>query len=196
MVRWPAAEEAAAYAQTRPKLSVGLHVDLAESMHRLGGWAPLYQHVRLDDERAVAAEIERQLEAFRALLNRNPTHLDAHQHAHLEEPARSIMLALATELGVPLREFSPHVRYCGSFYGQTSDGSPLPDHITVDGLIGTLQTLLPGITELGCHPAAEADLDSMYREERERELRTLCDPTVRATVEAEGIELRSFAETS
>src|SRR5713101_9724313 len=88
MVRWPAAADAAAYAQERPELSVGLHLDLAEWAYRDGEWARLYEVVQGDDADAVAKEVERQAEAFRRLMGKNPTHIDSHQHAHRQEPAR------------------------------------------------------------------------------------------------------------
>ena len=42
MVRWPAAAAAAAYARAHHRLSVGLHVDLGESVYRAGHWVALY----------------------------------------------------------------------------------------------------------------------------------------------------------
>src|SRR6476619_4405845 len=73
MVRWPAAAEAVVEARSRPRLSVGLHVDLSE--WRLSGeeWVPIYQVVPGDDAAAVAAEIGNQLAAFRRLMGRGPT---------------------------------------------------------------------------------------------------------------------------
>ena len=38
MVRWPAAEQAAAYARQTPTLAVGLHADLGEWARRDGAW--------------------------------------------------------------------------------------------------------------------------------------------------------------
>ena len=195
MVRWPAAADAAAYAQERPELSVGLHLDLAEWAYRDGEWARLYEVVKGDDADAVAKEVERQAEAFRRLMGKNPTHIDSHQHAHRQEPARSIVLELAHRLAVPVRDFAPDVRYCGQFYGQTSEGAPYPDGISVERLIKILEGLPPGCTELGCHPADRVDLDTMYRAEREQELKILCDPRVRGAIAAMDIELRSFVNS-
>src|SRR5215470_14022538 len=75
MVRWPAAGEAAAAASSRLRLSIGLHLDLGE--WRLIGdeWNAVYQVVSTDDTAAAEPEIRRQLEAFRQLTGRNPTHL-------------------------------------------------------------------------------------------------------------------------
>ena len=192
MVRWPAAEQAAAYARSRPRLGVGLHLDLGEWEYRRG-WVPLYEVVRADDADAVAEEADRQLDAFRRLMGRDPTHFDSHQHVHREQPARGILVELARRLGVPIRHFSPGVRYCGDFYGQTGKGEPYPDAISVAGLLEVLAALPPGVTELACHPGYPEGLDSMYRDERAREVATLCDPAPRAVVDAMGIVLRSFA---
>jgi predicted glycoside hydrolase/deacetylase ChbG (UPF0249 family) len=192
MVRWPAASEAAAYSQEHPDLSLGLHVDLGEWIYHDGTWASVYEVAPLDDIRAVEDEVSRQLATFRHLVGQNPTHIDSHQHVHHGEPARSILAEIARKLAVPLRHYSPRVRYCGDFYGQTGKGEPLPDAITADKLINILAALPPGITELGCHPGQGNDMESMYRSERAEEVKALCDPRVRAAIAAEGIELRSF----
>jgi predicted glycoside hydrolase/deacetylase ChbG (UPF0249 family) len=194
MVRWPAAEAAAQAAVARPSLAVGLHVDLAEWAVRQRQWVRAYERVRVDDADAVAAEVEAQLAEFRRLLRRPPTHLDSHQHIHRNEPLRSILRDHGASLGVPVRELTPAVRYVGSFYGQAHAGQPYPEGITVVQLVRILAELLAGITELGCHPAAELDFESDYRDERLVELETLCDPRVREALGEHGVELRSFAD--
>ncbi len=192
MVRWPGATEAAAYGRAHPNLSVGLHLDFGEWAYRGERWVPLYEVVPMADIAAVADEIARQLAAFRRLVGKDPTHIDSHQHVHLREPMRTILIEIAQELGVPLRHCSAEVHYRGDFYGQTAKGTPLPDAITVEGLIHILATLRPGLTELGCHPGEGDDLDTMYCRERASEVSILCDPRVRAAIAAMGIELRSF----
>jgi chitin disaccharide deacetylase len=188
MVRWPAAEEAAAYARASSGLSLGLHVDVGEWAYREDGWVQLYGAAA-----DLEAEVAQQLARFRELAGRDPTHLDSHQHVHREEPLRSIMLRLAGELGVPLREFSDRVRYCGDFFGQAAKGRPYPEGITVDRLLRIVASLRPGVTELGCHPGLDGELESSYRDERPREVEALCDPRVPTTLGSEHIELRSFA---
>lgn len=194
MVRWPAAADAAAYARKHPDLSVGLHIDLGEQILRDGEWVPLYTVVPLESETAVRDEIFRQLAVFERLLRHAPTHLDSHQHVHMREPARSILTDIARRLRIPLRNCSPDVKYCGNFYGQADDGTPVGDVISVDGLIRILKTLPAGCTELACHPAADCDLQTLYSRERLEELKVLCDPRVRATLLDMGIALRSFGE--
>jgi predicted glycoside hydrolase/deacetylase ChbG (UPF0249 family) len=181
MVRWPAAAEAAAYAG----LGLGLHVDLGEWRRVDGTWEPVYEVVDLRDADAVAAEISRQIRRFVELVGRPPTHLDSHQHVHREEPVRTALADTGAALGVPVRELTPRIRYCGSFYGA--------ERIDVEALLGVLAALPEGVTELGCHPGLGADHDSEYDVEREQELRTLCDPRVRALIDAEAIELVTFA---
>jgi predicted glycoside hydrolase/deacetylase ChbG (UPF0249 family) len=194
MVRWPAAEAAADSARSRFTLSLGLHLDLGEWFFRDGDWHQLYAVVPTDDPDALAAEVDRQLSRFRELVGRDPTHLDSHQHVHREKPLARIVADLACRLDVPLRHRDPAIRYDGHFYGQSGHGEPFPDAITVDALINLLTCLPPGIAELGCHPGLNDDVDSMYRTERTHELQTLCDPRVRAAIEAEDIRLCSFAE--
>ena len=196
MVRWPAAVEAAAYARAHAKLSVGLHVDLSEWACENETWFPLYEVAPLDNHTAVAAEVQRQLERFRELLGGNPTHLDSHQHAHCKEPVRSVLQQLSQELHVPLRHFSSRVRHGGEFYGQSAKGWPYPEGISVNGLMEVLTKLPSGIIELGCHPGWADDLESMYREERAAEVKTLCEARVRSFIEAAAITLCSFHDVT
>lgn len=192
MVRAPACREAAAFAMANTRLSVGLHVDLCEWECQDEEWKILYEVVPVADANAVAGEVERQLAAFRDFVGRDPTHLDAHQHVHHSEPLRSILLRLGGELDVPVRAFDPEIRYCGEFYGQSDKGYPYPEGISVEAMLAVLQGLGSGLTELACHPAADLDMDSMYRDERKLEFQTLCDPRVRAAVTEEGIALVGF----
>lgn len=194
MVRWPFSSAAAAIARRRPALGVGLHLDLGEWSCRHGDWHALYQVVPLDDANAIGAEIDRQLETFRTLMRRDPTHIDSHQHVHTTEPARALVLALAARLGVPCRRCDDQVAYHGEFYGQTRNGEALDGAISVEALTSLLTALPAGASELCCHPGLRNDAPGMYVEEREREARVLCDPVVRDVIEGEQIELVSYRE--
>ena len=192
MVRWPATAEAAVYSRQHPNLSLGLHVDCGEWAYRGEHWVSLYQVVPGHDTTAVADEVSRQLTTFRRLVGKDPTHIDSHQHVHLQEPLRTVLTAVARELAVPLRHCSADICYRGDFYGQTANGTPFPDAISVAGLLKILATLPPGCTELGCHPGLGNDLDTMYCSERAEEVKVLCDPLVHTSIVAMGIELGSF----
>ncbi|HXS48148.1 MAG TPA: ChbG/HpnK family deacetylase [Solirubrobacterales bacterium] len=193
MVRQGAAAAAAGYAATHPALAVGLHIDLGQWDYMEGEWTVAYQRCLPDDEAAAEAECRAQLDGFRRLLNRDPTHIDSHQHTHMSEPVATVADRLAAELGVPLRARGG-IRYEGGFYGQTGKGEPFPDSIGVENLIRILSSMPPGWTELGCHPGLGMREESSYGREREVEVRALCDLRVREAIETEGIELRSFAQ--
>ena len=193
MVRWPAARAAGQYARHRPELSVGLHVDLAEWVWRADEWHAVYERVPSSDAAAVAQELDSQLELFSVLVGKAPTHVDSHQHTHRQEPVRTLVLERADRLGIPVRDLDPRVGYWGGFYGQQQRGEPCPEGISVAALIQMIQGLPDGVTELGCHPAAALDFDSVYANERLQEVEALCDPEVRACIEESDVELVSFA---
>jgi predicted glycoside hydrolase/deacetylase ChbG (UPF0249 family) len=181
MVDEPAAAHAVSIGERLPDLSIGLHVCISDELAR-----PLFD---LSAERALHAELERQLERFRELTGREPDHLDSHHNVHLLPAALPAFRAAAAERGVWLRA-QPPVRYFSGFYGQW-DGESHLEHIAPESLIGMLEREVgEGITELGCHPGhVGPELHSTYALERETELRTLCDPRVRARIDALGIEL-------
>ena len=192
MVRWPAATEAAEYCRQRPSLDLGIHLDLGEWVYRDTTWNPVYEVVPVDAKDEVAAEVEHQLDIFRRLVGRNPTHMDSHQHVHRHEPVRSAALAAAASIGVPLRDCDTRISYSGMFYGQGGKGEPWPAGISLDALLGLIVALPEGVTELGCHPGDGEDFSSAYLHERRQELDVLCHPAVRETLAGEGIELTSF----
>jgi predicted glycoside hydrolase/deacetylase ChbG (UPF0249 family) len=161
MVLRPAAREAAQYACSATRLSVGLHI---EGEH---------------DARS-------QLDAFRALMGRDPTHVDSHRYVHRREPLTSIARALAAELGVPLREHS-EIHYIESFYG-----SPDPGAVEVPALLAIIGRLARGTSELSCHPGLDEQLQSTYVQPRLTEVQTLCDPRVREALGAAEVQLRTF----
>jgi predicted glycoside hydrolase/deacetylase ChbG (UPF0249 family) len=193
MVRGGAAAQAAAAVADHPALDVGLHLDLGEWEFVADEWRIRYQVVDPDDPVAVAEEVEAQLVLFEELVGRSPTHLDSHQHVHRSGPARTSLTAAGARLGIPVREVTGGIRYTGSFYGQSGKGHPVPGAISVEALTTLIEGLPDGVTELGCHPGLGA-IDSVYGTERADEVATLCDPAVRAAVDAAEVVLCSFAE--
>jgi predicted glycoside hydrolase/deacetylase ChbG (UPF0249 family) len=190
MVRRPAAEDAVAAAP--PSLGLGLHVDLGEWVFEAGEWHAR-DVVAADGADAVADEVARQLERFRELVGRDPTHLDSHQHVHRNEPVRSIVIEVGADLGVPVRHES-HIRYRGDFYGQDDEGNPHPELLSTERLEALILSLPDGATELCCHPGYADGLASSYAAERELELVALCNPWLPPLLLDAGIELVTFAD--
>jgi chitin disaccharide deacetylase len=191
MVSQSAAADGARCAARHPALAIGLHIDLGQWDYEGGEWRAAYERCPPDDEAALEAECRAQLEAFRQLLGRDPTHLDSHQHVHMNEPVASLATRMAAELSVPLRA-AGHVRFEGGFYGQSGEGAAHPEWIAVERLVELIESLPSGWTELGCHPGRNAAELSSYGREREAEIETLCDPRVRAAIESQAIVLRPF----
>ena len=194
MVRAPAAAEAADQSRDHPRLSVGLHVDIAEWRFDGGSWHPIYQVVDPTDARALEEEVARQWKGFRELMGRSPTHIDSHQHAHRDNPLRSILKRLAEQHRIPLRQVSTDITYCGWFYGQTDRSEPWPEAILPEGFLQVVRDMHAPVIELGCHPSDGSEIDSSYNLERGIECRTLCDPGLRSALEADGVVLCSFAD--
>jgi chitin disaccharide deacetylase len=192
MTTGAAVREAVDYALSHPALGVGLHVDLGEWFCRDWAWHARYERVCVEDAGAVARELASQLDAFQRLMGRPPSHLDSHQNAHLRQPVRRCFIEAARRWNLPLRACSSGLHWCGDFYGQTTEGLPFAHAITAESLVRIVETLPEGVTVLICHPGEGADLDTTYLHEREVEVRTLCDPRVRAALASRGVVLSSF----
>ena len=174
------------------------------------------------DPRQAKAEWRVQIERFIAATGHPPTHLDSHHHAsYFSEQLFRGMLELAQEYGsgirqiftqgqagsmagLPveivdsvneyaahlLREFRPKKPdvFLASFYDEMA---------TRDELRHLISELQPGTTELMCHPGYADPIllaGSSYARQRESELAVLTDPAIRQTIQAQGIELISFAQ--
>jgi predicted glycoside hydrolase/deacetylase ChbG (UPF0249 family) len=196
MVYGASARSAADIALEEPALSVGIHLDLGEWRFTDGRWEAIYERAPLDDEKELEHEVSAQLEAYHELMGGAPTHIDSHQHAHRNEPLRTIVLAKGAELGIPVRHFSPGIRYCGDFYGQDEQGRPFHDRLSAEFLAELVRSLPEGTTELCCHPADVVDFEGVYSAERLVELASLCDPLVTSAVDAAGVALVGFGSAT
>ena len=192
MVRYPAAIAAAEYS-IKNNLDLGLHLDLGEWIFSNNEWIPVYEVVSMDNEKVIEEEIVKQLNTFIRMVGRNPTHIDSHQHVHRNKSIRPLFFEIARKLNVALRSFSQNVEYCGDFYGQNSNNTTYHEGISVSNLNRIISTLPEGITELACHPGFNVEFETMYKIEREKEVNSLCDKSVRETIINEDVELCSFS---
>jgi predicted glycoside hydrolase/deacetylase ChbG (UPF0249 family) len=184
MVYGAHAAAAVAAVRSRPRLSVGLHVVLADR----GRWL-----VNARDLRAVRRELNRQLEAFVALAGRLPTHIDSHHHHHRLFNVARLFLEAGDRHGIPVRGLSD-VQFLGSFYGQPQLGQTDLSRISVEAMVALLRSVEPGTTEISCHPGhPQHEADAVYNTEREVELRALVDARLKAVIDEEGLMLISYA---
>lgn len=156
----------------------------------------LSERARVDE---VRREAEAQFDAFARRFGRTPTHLDSHHHVHRLPRVMDAVLGIVVAARLPLRSQDQGFRE-----GLRRHGVRTPDHFlggdgpdpywTTERLLDTLAGLPVGVTELMCHPGHydEALAYSRYGRQREVELRALCDPEARATIERLDIRLGHF----
>ena len=165
---------------------MGLHVVLP-----LGAGART-DHAGERNAESARAELHRQYARFATLMGRPPTHLDSHHNLHRDPGLLESFLEFSQVSRLPLRGNSP-ARYFPKFYGRWG-GESHPEQVGVESILHMLEhEISEGITELSCHPGyVDPREPSGYAIEREVELRTLCDPRIRAGLEAHGITLVSY----
>ena len=211
LVNYPAAAETRALSEACPALGIGLHLQLSGGptqlpAARLGsfvardGRAPAGRDGLVDaDPAEILAEARAQLERFRALLGRDPTHFDSHHHAQRVPQVFAAVIALARETGRPVRLVDPWMAPLLGREGIRTtdrfDESFWDEAATLETLLGIVHSLPEGTTELMSHPGLlDEELSSSegYAAPRARELAVLTSPAAREAVRAAGIELVSF----
>jgi predicted glycoside hydrolase/deacetylase ChbG (UPF0249 family) len=177
-------------------------------------YTPLLEHLptlRMDE---VKQEWCAQIEAFIKAAGRKPTHLDSHHHSSYFSPALFHgMLELAKEYDCAIR--FPFTGNISKELETTSKHVPIliqefnprrPDRFVVDfyderatreELLNLVKDLPDGTTEIMCHPGYTSDAfakESVYNSQRDRELEILTDPSIKEAIQANGIELITFAD--
>jgi predicted glycoside hydrolase/deacetylase ChbG (UPF0249 family) len=144
-------------------------------------------------------ELGNQIDAFRALMGRFPTHLDTHHHVGRHEPILELVLDFAKAIKVPVRSQDDHVRAAARrlklrtpdhFMGESG---PEP-YWSAERVLERLRALPDGVTEFMTHPGYfDDDLAySRYGKQRETELAGLTDPRAREVIARAGIRLAHF----
>lgn len=193
-------------------LGVGLHVNLtlgapvsdpkrvASLLDEKGQFVrdPRVQAERARPEEA-RIEIGNQVEAFRRLMGRFPTHLDSHHHVAKDGALLDLLCFFAKALKIPMRAQDAGVRARAK-----KDAVRTPEHFmgesgpepywSADKVLEHLRALPAGVSEFMTHPGYfDDDLAySRYGKQRETEVAGLTHPAARALVAREGIRLAHF----
>ena len=177
-------------------------------------YTPLLEHLSTLNLDEVKREWHAQVEAFIKAAGRKPTHLDSHHHSSYFSPELfHAMLELAKELDCAIRfpftgdiskeleetnrrvpdlikEFSPRRpdRFVVDFYDEGA---------TREELLNILNHLPDGTTEVMCHPGYTDEAfaqESIYNNQRDRELDILTDPSIKKVIQTNEIQLITFAD--
>ena len=144
-------------------------------------------------------ELGTQIDAFRKIMGRFPTHLDTHHHVGRLAPVLELVLDFARALRVPVRSQDAQVRRAARALGLRT-----PDHFMGESgpeaywsrerVLEHLAALPVGLSEFMTHPGYfDEDLAySRYGRQREAELAGLTDPEVRQAAGRTGIRLAHF----
>jgi predicted glycoside hydrolase/deacetylase ChbG (UPF0249 family) len=176
-------------------------------------YTPLVEHLPTLNLDEVRKEWRAQIEAFVKAAGRKPTHLDSHHHSSYFSPELFYaMLELAKEYDCAIRfPFTGDIsKELEETYRRLPDlirefDPPRPDTFVVDfydegatreELLNIINHLSDGTTEIMCHPGYTDEAfakESVYNQQRDRELNILTDPSVKEAIQANGIQLISFA---
>ena len=218
MANGRAFEDAVRLSHAVPSLDVGAHLVLVQGHSVATGeplpptWKELLKALsvrRIDPYRELKAQVEKI-----ARSGIRPSHFDTHKHTHVIPRVFSAVLRLAREFEVPFIRlpfdagwwpgwpmeawYRRRVRRGQLRATDHFCGFQLTGVLQEESLMGVLNTLRPGSTELMCHPgylrAGLAASPTRLKKSRERELEALTSPAVRQVLEAQGIMLTNYRE--
>ena len=174
---------------------------------------PLMEHLPHLNMEEVKQEWQAQVEAFINAAGRKPTHIDSHHHSSYFSPALfKAMLELAKEYECAIRfPFSevPHEleetnRHVPGLIETFQPRRPdvffvnfYDENATKEYLLELINNVPEGTSEIMCHPGyVDADFgrESVYNLQREKELKILTDPDIKAAIQNNNIELITFAD--
>ena len=161
----------------------------------------------------VKAEWRAQIERFIQAAGRKPTHLDSHHHSSFFSPNLvRAMLELAKEYGCAIRypfteisrEIAETSKHAPALLQEFNPKRPdvffvnfYDEGATHEELLNILAAVQIGTSELMCHPGHVDEAfaqESVYNFQREREFKILTNPAIQQAIQAQGIELITFAE--
>jgi predicted glycoside hydrolase/deacetylase ChbG (UPF0249 family) len=177
-------------------------------------YTPLLEHLPTLQMDEVKKEWHAQLESFIKAAGRKPTHLDSHHHSSYFSPALFHgMLELAKEYDCAIRfpftgdiskELETTHKHVPILIQQFNPRRPdcfvvdfYDERATREALLHIVKDLPDGTTEIMCHPGYTDDAfanESVYNNQRDRELDILTDPSIKETIQANGIQLITFAD--
>jgi predicted glycoside hydrolase/deacetylase ChbG (UPF0249 family) len=164
----------------------------------------------------VRAEWRAQIEAYIRATGRKPDHLDSHHHSSYFSPALfRAMLELAKEYDCPIRypllptnsdsrEFAETTRHAPALLNEFKPQRPeaffvnfYDETATKENLLNIINSVGEGTSEIMCHPGYVDEAfakESIYNFQRAGELQILTDPAIKQAVQANDIELITFAD--
>lgn len=209
MVNTRGTEEAAQIARSRPKLAVGLHINISlgfpltdcPSLLRDGSFAKpkVLGDVCGYEEADLDRELNAQYRRFVSLVGRKPSHIDSHLYAHQKYPEVShAVCRLAQREGLPVRDTDtnqyPKVFFQGNFKVRPGENQPDLKRKLMT-LLDEMQSL--PVAELMVHPGwADTWLqsNSSYHSQRITEYQVLTDPEIKEHLGIMNVQLISFLD--
>lgn len=212
MINLPVKPETVKLVLARKNLGLGIHLnvtlgnpvspldDISSLLADGGKFKKVGEQLsRLPKASELAREYQNQINRFRKVLGRMPTHLDTHHQVHDQGFFYEVLKQVARVNNVPLRrsmemrnpEKAKNVRTTDHFLGNlTVEGYWRPEALKT-----ILQNLPEGTSEIMCHPGIhDRDLEaiSSFTTGRVAEYRLFSSPSLRYLTSSLGIALTHF----
>lgn len=155
-----------------PDLSVGLHLDLKDPHH-------------------AKPELLKQIATFQSLTGKMPSHIDVHKILDRSPELDAVLRAYSGENKIPVRQLG-FAKFIDSYHGPHAGGD-----LSVGQFKLAIDQATEKYNEIMCHPGYCDDYlltNSAYSQPREKELKTLCDPSLKDYIAQKNLQLISWHE--
>jgi predicted glycoside hydrolase/deacetylase ChbG (UPF0249 family) len=144
-------------------------------------------------------EFKRQLELFISITGHKPDSVDTHKSLPSDKVNMEQMLRkYSKENNTPVRRLG-NVKFIRSFFGLNVDGSGTLDEskVTVEGLIHAIDEATEEVNEIMTHSGYCDEYllsKSSYNITREKELKSILDPSIKPYIESKGLKLVNWIQ--
>lgn len=146
-------------------------------------------HFVVSDFEDVTSELERQHKKFISIVGSPPDHLNSHK-IYTEDPrVYKELAAFAQHMQIPLRRFNP-AKFIDSYFGPHAGGD-----VSAASLKRAIDQATDEFNEIMCHVGYCDEYlraHSSYSEMREKELAAICDPSIKAYLKQNDIQLANW----
>lgn len=148
-------------------------------------------HLVLTNPESAEPELQEQVAQFESIMGKKPSHVDVHKILHRSPKLDAVLQNYSNKTGTPIRQLG-RAKFISTFYAPHADGE-----VSINTFKQALNEATDTYNEVMCHVGYCDDYlrnNSSYNVDRELELKTICDPELKAYIASKGFTLSNWQD--